>query len=455
MKTKVRLFLSFSVLGAGVCLQVRGQYYDFVMGGGNTTSRSIIRTIDPQRAVAYYGGVGSHTLAVINMSGDIYKTEFSDDIDITDIRIVGGDIFFCGWNRSSRKGILGHASVNAIETTVASISCQEIDWGISASTNIPWRLAAYIDVTGAFRVVAIGEMYYNLSSMPSAPAWFYSCTLPDYAACHTFFVLECNYSAGSFSVVDCKFSCDHSRYERVDDVVLTDNWLAIITEYPDKNEMIIHKCNKNNVVGTFDPYYSYVVPNNEGVYHCCKMQGDTIALVALYQPWWTTTYETHMRTVDLASMTMTSAQGYPLLDKAEPEEIVYMPGYATLVLLQCQQFPSLAYHYAYVNWKPYTTPPYYADLIYESGDNPFYSIDRLTLKYIAAAGGDYWMEKDVMSANPSASCYTVDVQKISPLGTASPVAGVYSYYSLVPTLPPLLFSEILNRNNISFLCFEF
>ena len=185
------------------------------------------------------------------------------------------------------------------------------------------------------------------------------------------------------------------------------------------------------------------------------MKGDTIALVAQYQPWWTTTYETHMRTVDLASMTMTSAQGYPLLDKAEPEEIVYLPDYATLVLLQRQQFLSTAYHYAYVYWKPYKIPPYYADLIYESGDNPFHSIDRLTHKHIVATGGDYWMEKDVLTNNPSASCYTIDMQKISPLSSASPVGGVYPYHSLAPSFSPPFPICFPNRYSIPIFCIGF
>ena len=80
MKTKVRLFLSFSVLCIVMGLQVRGQYYAFVIGSPTlsyTTSHSIIRTIDPLRAVAYYEGGSTHKLAVISISGTISKTEFS------------------------------------------------------------------------------------------------------------------------------------------------------------------------------------------------------------------------------------------------------------------------------------------------------------------------------------------------------------------------------------------
>ena len=174
MKTKVRLFLSFSVFCAVMGLQVRGQYYDFVMGSATTpctTSHSIIRTIDPLRAVAYYKGGGNHNLAVIDMSGYIYESICTDDIEINDIRIVGDDIFFCGWKHSSRKGILGHASISDITNLIPNFGYQEFDWGISGSTILPWRLAAYIDGTGSLRVVTVGEMYYS-SVMPNLPTWF-------------------------------------------------------------------------------------------------------------------------------------------------------------------------------------------------------------------------------------------------------------------------------------------
>ncbi len=446
MKRFIQLLVSLSALCIALSLQVQGQtYYDFVMGSTSvpyTHSGAIIRTIDPQRAVAYYSSGRTHKLAVIDMNGTITETEYPEEILINDIRVVGNDIFLCGWDTINYYGVLGYASVTSILSSTPSIDFQKINLGTDITLFIPWRLAAYIDNSGMFRMVTIGEMYY--SSLSTVPPWFYPCSNSYYLGCHTFFVLECTYSAGTFSPVGCKFLCDSNRYERADDVVLTDNWLAIITQYPDKNKLIIHRCNKDNVVGTLDTYHSYTVPNYEGMYHCCKMQGDTIALVAQYQPSWTTTYETHMRTVDLASLIMTNATSYPLLAKAVPEEIVYLPEYATLVLLQCQLFPSSVFHYAYISLKPYTTPPYNADLIYEQGDNPFHSIDLLCHKYIVAAGGNYWIENNVMSINTSTECYIVDQQPILPLSTASHAMDTYPYYSQSFSLVPIFVNESFN-----------
>ena len=56
MKLLSKLILSFSVFCMLACLQAQGQtYYNFARGEiGSTSSYSLIRTVDAQRAVAYY-----------------------------------------------------------------------------------------------------------------------------------------------------------------------------------------------------------------------------------------------------------------------------------------------------------------------------------------------------------------------------------------------------------------
>ena len=416
-----------------LCLQTQGQtYYNFIMGYTPltpNTSSSIVRAVDAQRAVAYYEDGGIPKLAVIDMYGHIAEVTLKNDVDIKDIRIVGDENFFCGQKRDTRNGIIGHTSVSEIEgCAVSSIPYRELDMDITPTSTIMWRLAAYTDGIGRYKVVSIGEMYYFSSSV-NVPMWFYPCTSANYGSCHTFFAIEYDYVM-DFSLVGFIFLCDSNHYERADDVVVTDNWLGIVSCYPDKSELIIHRCNKSNVIATFDNYYSYVVPEMEGIYHCCKMKGDSIALVALHKPGASPNYETHLRTVDLASMAMTSAQGYSLLDKAEPEEMVYLPEYSKLVLLQYQRFPSTLYHYAFVCWEPYTSPPYSAVTIYEKDDYPFYSLDRLTSKHIVAAGGNYWIEMDVPNYNPASLCHWRAFQQILQLSMPSYNTSNYTYHTL-------------------------
>ncbi len=430
-------------------LQVQGQtYYNFAMGyipSATNPSHSIVRTVDAQRAIAYYeDGSTTHILARINMYGNVIEAKFVGKYEMNDIRLVDDDIFFCGQNTLTRKGIVGHASVSAIESRIQHIQYQEFDMGMSRTSTTMMRLAAYRDQSGMEKVVAIGELNYdNLSSpMPS----FLNGSLP--GSYRAYFVVGYRYSGGALTMEFCKFLCDTSPnnyFESVDDVVVTDNWLAVVT-VNDKG-LTIHRCDKNNVNGTFDNYHSYGISSVEGIYHCCHMKGDTIALVALDKSPVASVYETHMRCVDLATMTMTQAQGYSLLDKAEPIEVVYVPDCATLVMLQYQQFPLTGWHYAYVFWKPYKVPPYTAEVIYESAGNSFGSIDRLTSKYIVASGGNYWVEKDASYNATVSSCYKYAQQQVFSLSIPNPVPGSFPYQTLVLTLLNVTFPEGYDPND--------
>ena len=69
-------------------MQARGQtYYNFAMGGVTySTSHSIIRCIDSQRAIAYYENPSNtiQKLALINIYGNVIETKLGDYGYVTD-----------------------------------------------------------------------------------------------------------------------------------------------------------------------------------------------------------------------------------------------------------------------------------------------------------------------------------------------------------------------------------
>ena len=274
-----------------------------------------------------------------------------------------------------------------------------------------WRLAAFNDGTGTTRVVCLGDTWFH-----NGNTTFYPCTDTVYPTCHASFVVECTYSGTLNTPMNMIIVSDSTRFELAEDVVVTDNWLAIVSTFPAQDEIVIHRCAKNNVLGTFDNFFSYKVTPLEGVNHCCHMKGDTIADATLYSSTTASHYESHLRVFDLNTMTMTCAQQFDLLEKAEPQEVVYLPEYATLVTLQYMRYPSGAIRHTFVSWKPYSATPYYAKLTYESSANvTFQWLDKLTNKHIIAAGGDYWMMKDILSDDPTTTCYKTAQQNVEAL----------------------------------------
>lgn len=427
-----------------LCLQqAQGQtYYNFALGGDSTTynpSHAIIRHIDAQRAVAYYGGPGVATSVLayidLNTPSTIKRLKLDGGYDqVKDIRIENGVVFFCGRNSGSLKGFIGYVTLaDLIASTANSIHCYDIyDPNLMAytSSTIMWRLAAYNDGTGTTRVVCLGNTWFH-----NGNTTFYPCTDTVYPTCQASFIVECTYS-GTLSIpMNMIVVSDSTRFELADDVVVTDNWLAIISRFPAQDEIVIHRCAKNDVISTFNNFYSFKVNPQEGVNHCCHMKGDTIADATLYSSPSVSHYESHLRVFDLNTMTMTRAQQFDLLEKAEPEDVVYLPDYATLVTLQNQMYPSNVLHYTFVSWKPYSTTPYYAKLTYELWDNKrFESLDKLTPKHIVAAGGDYWLMKDIINDIPSTTCYKLAQQKVEVL-QLSPKVSDYYRFGVKPFFP--------------------
>ena len=437
MKTKYYLILTLTIICAAFCPQANGQtYYNFALGAASGTgfhqAHSIIRPIDNQSAVAYYGGPGFATsvLVYINLNPlTISELTLNEYSEVKDIRIVNGVVFFCGRETSSYQGFIGHVTVSDLaNATPNSIKCYKIPTG----PTIMWRMAAYDDGTGDIRVVCLGKTQYELSNSIFDPC-------PLYSICQVSFFVECTYTGIIQPNVIGKVVSNSTRFERADDVVVTDNWLAIVSYFPAQDEIIIHRCSKNNVAATFDNnFYCYPMPYLEGLNHCCHMKGDTIADALLYCTAGTGPYESHLRIFDLNTMTMTSAQRFPLLEKAEPQEVVYLPNYATLVTLQYQMYPLGDLHHTFVHWKPYNATPYNANLMRESQyDLSFQTVDKLTPKHIIAAGGDYWFMKDILYDDPSTTCYKTATQQVSGLQLSSPVLNSNNYGNFSLYLTPI------------------
>ncbi|MBQ6068454.1 MAG: hypothetical protein IJK84_03030 [Bacteroidales bacterium] len=70
----------------------------------------------------------------------------------------------------------------------------------------------------------------------------------------------------------------------------------------------------------------------------------------------------------------------------------------------------------------------------KSGANlDFHGLDRLTAKHVVAAGGDYWMMKDIITDDPT-TCYGVATQAVDEL-TLSYYTGRYCPYFLSDLSP--------------------
>ena len=403
---------------------VEGQIlFNYALGGASfSPSGSVVRTVDDQRVIASYWDGTYYRLARVGLT-NIISAKLDDHHQIVDIRIVGDDVFFCGMDRSNNHAFLGHATVSDIEAQNPHIQFQEfIILGIYTSRL--WRLAAYVDPLGTTRLVAVGDMWYS-----GAPSGVIPCASS--GGCQSTIVVETTYQYGTIQTPTCKVLHDNNNYEYACDVVETDNYVAVVT-FPAGDELIIHRCNKGSVLSSFDNFYYYNIPSGKVVFSGCKMKGDTIAVASVFD-YGGGMDDMQVRVVDLATMNMPYAQVFDLQDKDDVYEMAYLPDIQRLVLLSNQTYSYLVeLHHTFCFLKPYETVfPYNMEKIYEFNDRSFTSLDRLSSQHMVAAGGDYWMMKDVTYNDPASTCYVIKNQQVKKLATSTYQTRVHFFSGII------------------------
>ena len=431
MKKILLLSVAFTVFYVLQTSLAEGQIlYNYALGGdvSDFPSRSVVRTVSDQKVIASYWDGTNYRLARVGLT-DIISAKMDDHHQIADIRIVGDDIFFCGMDRSNNRAFLGHATVSDIEAQNPHIQFQELIIPVALSRL--YRLAAYQESpTDPFRLVAVGDIWYNGTPDPN----IYPCPASPYMTdCCAHIVVEYKYQSGSFTHLGNKVLNDvNGHFEYACDVVETDNYVAVVT-FPAADELIIHRCDKSNVLGplSFNYYYRYTVPSGRVVFNACKMKGDTIAVASVFD-YGGGVDDMQVRVVDLATMNMPYAQVFDLMDKDDVYEMAYLPDVQKLVLLTNQTYSYLVeLHHTFCFLKPYETVfPYNMEKIYESNDRSFTSVDRLSSQHIVAAGGNYWMMRDVTYNNPTSTCYVTKDHPVRWLKLSSPISDKYVFLPL-------------------------
>ena len=67
--------------------------------------------------------------------------------------------------------------------------------------------------------------------------------------------------------------------------------------------------------------------------------------------------------------------------------------------------------------------------IYDAAKRSFTSLDALSSQHIVAAGGDYWMMKNVTLNTTASTCYKIRTHQVSNLTPSIPISDSYGFFS--------------------------
>ena len=359
----------------------------------------------------------SRQYSTIDVSGFLFENLLSNDYEMNDMCIVDSVIYFCGSHSANGMvwAMIGYMPINTCNVRTHDIQ------GMSCNTFLT-DLAVYKLANGDYNLVALGASLYDPSGYPgivldNCPDNLVHYTQQaNYSAYAEQFVMEASFSSPTSIPVNynVKMLGGVQGKEEIDDVVLTDNYVAFVGIRPvgDVSQLTIRRCKRNNVLADFDNYF-YFVEDNDYKWlfpKACPMKGDTIGIVMLGDDVGNG-YSNKSVVVDLPSQAMISHQHIDNgSEKLIPEDVVYMSTDHILVMVEDCEIGGVV-RSVFHNLKPYdASSPYNADCFYEShvGNRCFHSMDRLTDgESFVAMGGDYWIMKVARNTVANASCYVM------------------------------------------------
>lgn len=269
---------------------------------------------------------------------DMEQNEFSDMV------------YFCGtqWNL---VGIIGHFKVNS-DGTIGNLYYQLVPETttltklVSFTTQNPQIVAYGIDaVTGGYDLV-IADMTISIGSI--------------------YQVAPLNHNSVPF------------------DIVCTDDYVAILSNNSDKDNLYIRRLLKSNLSDNIRDYiYEYSVNDTMQsgpivTFLGCKYLKNNENLIAVvYMTQSTSQWSTALKTFDLATMNMTGSQRHDMYEKNDIVGITYLTGKNKLVVMEYFEPSYTIQQTSAVFMLPFNTTNYTADIFFTLDSGSFYSVDRL------------------------------------------------------------------------------
>ena len=383
----------------------------------------------------------------------VYQAELPATFFIYDMRVNGPMVYFCGRHRE--KACIGYFKYNdLLAGPLLYFFYSDILFNDSINLSLH-RMVAYTE-NSQEKVVAVGEctyMNYNSQSLICP-----DCSTPgDTVQCVTRLIVEADFPSG-----DIKYwtSEEADPFDRINEVVETDNFVSLIGMYTQNGGISIHRCKKSDVLGTYcADWYLYPVSTNEGASKIrgCRTQNDEIAIASL-SPDMTIggvsgNMVSIMREFNLATMDNFSSQLIMTRIKDEPKEMVYIPRLQSIILLHNIFYPSPAQSlYSFVLLMKNPPADYYAKSWIDINTNYYQSLDTASGNHFIAYGNDHCCLKDATMSNPS-MCYKNELVDILIIDNA-PKSQTIPLFSKPPiNSPPLPTPVTITSSPLNTICF--
>ena len=356
----------------------------------------IFRSWGSTKALAYHEHGGEYLFSVIDSASlNVYSAKVPEFYRIRDFRIVG-DTAYCG-GASHDTAMLAYFNIRDI------INGGPINFHVSPIDKLQMitRLVAYRNrFMNGVGIAAIGE------EVQESQQGLYSIS-------GSYMVWCDNFSSGIFHVEieECDNSWDLTTpSEKLNDVVVTANYVAFVGIYTNTNTKTIRRGDWNGIFSNslIDTVHQFQCI--EGVSTSLPiaepLDRDTIAIAIDLEDYWGDQVA-QVRLIDISSMAMTNAQQTTLggMDKCALIEMIYMKNRRKLLLAVES---STGDRIIYV--EPMASVPYSAKTLAPATGDMICSMDRHNENYYILSTLKHWMLQRMGNMPASNSCVTQDQQ---------------------------------------------
>ena len=431
------MFVNLAVLAS--CTAIRAQHY--VLYSANTGCENHIIRSCPE-----YTFLTEVLYTKDNVSG--YMELWVDGVaacripvslsyEVKDMKVYGNLLYFCGRHNScgfiamlNLHDMFLHATGGGIPPTSAAISYTDLNPQYVSSLE---KLVVYGEGNGIpplpltyanEHIAAIGKggtgttadwvaVHIKYNHVPVTPPPLY---LP--------YTIDVRVVDDNISPVG----------EPLAEVLLTDDYVAFVRYRHGSDEYVIHRCNKYNIVGTYNTVRRYAVPHDEVIFNLDgeTLEGNNIALMTCApHDMYYNTYEIRMRNIDLSTWTMFNSQYIPVGETKQDVAVIYNRNRRKLVSSMHYQLPDFGYDYGLVEidpWHSFTGSSYYTYAILDPNHRVFTPMDQTWGAHFVALDNGGWLRKSLpIYSGYNGTCFNMPLFTIYKLPDVTATDDVVSF----------------------------
>ncbi len=245
-------------------------------------------------------------------------------------------------------------------------------------------------------------------------------TYPEWMAIHikynTLYIVNNPVYTPNYINIEVLFDITSPYNEKIQEVLLTDDYVTFVSYRYSTDEYILHRCQKYNLYGTFSPIYKYSAPQNEALslIKGVAMEDNHIALASLAAE--NTGFGIRIRNIDLLSLLMNPSQTLSISDQKHDVEMAYNKDQRKIVLMMYYLFNGQQnYMHSFIEIDPWTYSSYSPGVMYDLTPTHYNSIYHSNGSYFIAATNSTWFRKALPMAGALSNCFKQDILYASPI----------------------------------------